>query len=307
MPVRAIKRPVHNETPAGDYPTFVMSPPLYLSNENPNNALMREHADEEIDRDRAFRQFLDLYNFVAANNLVYLLPAVPGLQDQTYVSNLAVSIGGKIVISKFKSPPRKGEAPIGEAYFKSLLLPTMECPFFFEGEADLKPLNAKQWIGGYGQRTEAAALNWFARQFDVTVFPVEMTDPECYHMDCVACPLTSDHLMLATDLINDDELADLENVANVISVSTELAHAGITNCVRLGRLLLCDSSAPSLKESDEEYAIERMKEVQLEGICAILGLEPVFFDMSEFEKSGAALSCQIMHLNRPDISPAEDW
>jgi len=37
---------------------------------------------------------------------------------------------------------------------------------------------------------------------------------------------------------------------------------------------------------------------QVERLAAFAGLEPVFLDMSEYLKSGAALSCMAMHLNR---------
>jgi len=38
----------------------------------------------------------------------------------------------------------------------------------------------------------------------------------------------------------------------------------------------------------------------MEKMCYELGLEPVFFNISEYTKSGAALSCMVMHLNRVD-------
>ena len=38
----------------------------------------------------------------------------------------------------------------------------------------------------------------------------------------------------------------------------------------------------------------------LEKICFNEGLEPVFFNLSEYMKSGAMLSCMMMHLNYVD-------
>ena len=38
----------------------------------------------------------------------------------------------------------------------------------------------------------------------------------------------------------------------------------------------------------------------LEKICSDEGMEPVIFNLSEYMKSGAMLSCMIMHLNRVD-------
>ena len=38
----------------------------------------------------------------------------------------------------------------------------------------------------------------------------------------------------------------------------------------------------------------------LEKICSNEGMEPIIFNLSEYMKSGAMLSCCIMHLNRVD-------
>ena len=294
---------------SGLYPTFLMSPPLFVETDTPNNALMRQQSEAErkIDHGRAMRQFLDLYNFIAASSLVWLLPAVSGLQDQTFTSNLGVAVGGKIVVSNFRSAPRVGEAPIGEAFFKSLGMGVEQCPFYFEGEADLKPLSAKTWFGGFGQRTSFDALRWFSETFGIDVVPLRLKDERNFHMDCVIGVLTGGNVMLATGLCDKEAVKDVELVANVIPVGDAEAHAGITNCLRLGRLLLCDSSAPSLPADSDEYAAERSKEIELERICARLGLELVLFNMSEFDKSGAALSCHMMRLNDPQDRPEESW
>jgi hypothetical protein len=48
---------------------------------------------------------------------------------------------------------------------------------------------------------------------------------------------------------------------------------------------------------DEKHKIE-----SLEKICFNEGLEPVFFNLSEYMKSGAMLSCMMMHLNYVDYN-----
>ena len=47
-------------------------------------------------------------------------------------------------------------------------------------------------------------------------------------------------------------------------------------------------------------AAEKAKINTLERICFNEGLEPVFFNLSEYMKSGAMLSCMMMHLNYVD-------
>ena len=48
------------------------------------------------------------------------------------------------------------------------------------------------------------------------------------------------------------------------------------------------------------YDGEKHKITTLEKICYNEGLEPIIFNISEFMKSGAMLSCMIMHLNYVD-------
>ena len=50
-----------------------------------------------------------------------------------------------------------------------------------------------------------------------------------------------------------------------------------------------------------DYILEKLQEISsLEKICANEGMEPVIFNLSEYMKSGAMLSCMVMHLNRVD-------
>jgi hypothetical protein len=53
-----------------------------------------------------------------------------------------------------------------------------------------------------------------------------------------------------------------------------------------------------MKPGDEYYAEEREKNRKLEDIAVQYAFEVSFFNLSEFLKSGALLSCMVMHLNR---------
>ena len=107
-----------------ELPAFLMNPPLSLSIEEPNNVWMHElpPSRRSVDRSRALAQFVELYRFLAARSVVYLLPSREGLQDQTYVANLAVVLphteDQRVVVSNFRSPPRRGEQEPGIDFFR---------------------------------------------------------------------------------------------------------------------------------------------------------------------------------------------
>lgn len=284
-------------------PSFLMCPPLHLSADEPNNIWMRETPDDQrvIDRPLALQQFLKLYGFLAERAMVYLLPSQPGLQDLTYVANLGVVLPHTperaIVVANFRSEPRRGETEVGRAFFEQFEQPSVIGPTYFEGEADLKYLKGNVYVGAHGMRTSLDALKWFEREYDMEVIPFRITSEHLYHLDCVVFPLTRDQLLVCTELAERETLARIEKHMEIVDVSFSAARAGIANCLRLGDQILCSTHIHTMHEGHPELADEKAKLEQLERICGRLGLKPVYFTLTEFLKSGALLSCMIMHLN----------
>jgi len=75
-------------------------------------------------------------------------------------------------------------------------------------------------------------------------------------------------------------------------------YSGICNSVRLPRAVLNSSHIHLLKAGTETYAQEVQKNRKLEDIASSLALDVSYFNLSEYHKSGALLSCMVMHLNR---------
>lgn len=286
-----------------DRPVYLLNAPLSLSADEPNNDVMRELAPEQrvIDRGKALDQWNELYAFLASQGLVYLVPSVAGLQDQVFVANLALRLHhlhGTVVVSNFRSPPRMGETPVGYDFFKTHGFETVIAPPYFEGEADLKYLRDNIYLGAHGIRSSIEALDWFRETYDMDVVPVELTDGRLYHLDCVLFPLTPTHVMLCPDFLGRETVARIERVAEIVPIPLAVAGSATTNCVRSGDTLLSDSHIETLSASDPSYAEERAKLDVLETIASRYGFEFQFFNLSEFDKSGAALSCHVMHLAR---------
>ncbi len=81
------------ETPSQlSVPSYVLNFPFTLSTENPNNVWMNELSPEDlkVNKPKAYKQFMDLYNFMAGGSLVYLLPSAGNFQDQVYVANVGI-------------------------------------------------------------------------------------------------------------------------------------------------------------------------------------------------------------------------
>lgn len=286
---------------------YLMCPPYGMSADIPNNALMKELSskDRQIDIEKAVREWINLYYFISNYGIVYLLPPIEGLQDQTYTANLGIVLphlkNTTVVISNFRSQVRTKETPEGIDFFKKMNYNVAKCPFKFEGEADLKYLGKNNYAGGYGIRSEKDAYSWFEKEFDMKVIKVEMSDEKLYHFDCMFLPISSTDVACCTELMDDASVKKLEAIANVYDVPLEACYAGFTNSVVFNRIICCESQIRGMKATDERYERENLKIMHMNKICAKVGFEPIFFSLSEFEKSGGDLSCLVMHLSYPDF------
>lgn len=301
---------IMKETPSQlSLQSYLLNFPFSLSTEDPNNIWMQELTDDElqINRPKAYKQFMDLYNFMAGSSLVYLLPSEGNLQDQVYVANLGLQLphiedNNIILLSNFTSDPRKGEEKVGEKFFKQMGYETHISPFKWEGEADIKHLYDNVYVGGYGIRSNIKSYEWMEDNFDMNIIKVAMTDEYLYHLDCSMFPLNTQKTLVCTELYDLQEIAQIEQHTEIIDIEVDDALSGITNSVKMGNMILCASNISELKKSDELYQSEKHKINTLEKLCSNEGMEPIIFNISEYMKSGALLSCMVMHLNRVDHS-----
>lgn len=290
-----------------DRPAFLMSFPFSLSTGVANNAWMKEMPTEDrhVNLRKAYNQFLQVYGFMASEGLVYLMPSPSecGLQDLVYTANLGAILThlpdrDVAVISNYSSAPRVGEAALGLDFFKAMGYECHLAPTKFEGEAELKHLYDNIYIGGYGERTDPETFEWMERNFDMKVIQLELVDEHLYHLDCSVFPVTSEDTMVCTSMFEREEIAELEKHTNIIDVSEDDAFSGICNSVRLSNTILNGSNIHELKVGTEDYTLELKKNRRLEDIANELAFEVSYFNLSEFLKSGALLSCMVMHLNR---------
>ena len=288
-------------------PAFLMNFPFSWSTSVSNNVWMTELSDNKRapNHRRGAAQFLELFRFVASDALVYLLPSPVqcDLQDLVFTANLGFIPEGlrtrdTVILSNFTSEPRRGETAVGLRFFEALGYATHVCPAKFEGDAEIKHLYDNVYIGGYGQRSERQAYEWMEKTFDMRVIKVELTDPHLYHMDCSVFPVTRDQTLVCTELFNEREIAEIEEHTDIIDVSADDCYSGICNSVRLSNSILNASHIHELKAGTEDYSLEMTKNHRLEEIACDLAMDVSFFNLSEFHKSGALLSCMLMHLNR---------
>lgn len=290
-----------------DKPAYLMNLPFSMAADVANNVWMEEMEDQErrVDVPRAVNQFLQLYHFMAGTAVIYILPtpSLTGLQDLVFTANLGIVLEhladqNIVVISNFTTDVRKPESKVGEQFFDLMGYEVVNSPHHFEGEAELKHLYSNHYVGGFGTRSERKVYSWMTEKFDMNIIPLRETDPYLYHLDCTVFPLTRQDTLLCTSMFDPEEVKAVEAVTNIIDITVDDALSGICNSVRFGNTIMNASHIHEMKMSDETYQSELHKNQTLESIAMKYGFEVSFFNLSEYFKSGALLSCMVMHLNR---------
>jgi N-dimethylarginine dimethylaminohydrolase len=304
--------PLENTGPGTlERPAYLMNCPFSFSAEEPNNAWMCELDDaaRRVDRTTAMCQFAQLYDYMASDAFVFLLPTPANcqLQDLVFTANLGIVLEhiperNVVVLSNFTSEPRLGETEVGSEFFRAMGYTTIVAPHKFEGEAELKHLHENVYVGGYGIRSDRRVYDWMEAEFDMEVIKVREADEYLYHLDCSIFPITAEDTLVCTELLDRVEVARIEKETNIIDASAAACYAGICNSARHHNSILNSSHIHSLRAGTEEYFEELSKNRELEDIAVRLGLEVNYFNLSEYHKGGALLSCMVMHLNRRSYS-----
>jgi N-dimethylarginine dimethylaminohydrolase len=268
-------------------PVFLMNFPLTVSNTIPNNAWMSPETQGKYDKIRAANQWLKLFRRLSTESLIYTLPSFGNFQDLPFVANLGcylphIKDRNIILLANFSSIPRRGEEKIGRRFFESFDYLVEQPVHRWEGEADLKWVRENIYIGGIGSRSTIEAYDWMHKEFEMEIPYIELFDPKLYHLDCVYFQLTDTKALVNVTALRPQDVKKLERLVEIVPVPEAYKYEGWTNSLRVNDSVLHGPSAPvecfdSLLEKHD---------FQLETI-----------DLTEFDKSGADLSCLCMHLN----------
>jgi N-dimethylarginine dimethylaminohydrolase len=274
-----------------DIQCFAMTAPNFVDTTILNNARMRALDDVSIDRAKFFTQWYSLYSALASKSLVYVIPALKGLQDQTYVNSfVALNIPDRsvAVISRFAGPERRGESVIAKNFLQNLYFEVYQCPCIFEGYPDLKFIRDNIFFGGHGIRTTEASLDWLSNVFGIEIIKVKMTNEYNYHLDCNMFVLDKENVLLSTETVSKESIRNIEKVANIHVVSFDESMLGICGSLKVGNSVLNSSSLTA-----KEYH----KDIHLGRTCRNLGLNMILIDVGESFKSGGSLACLATPLN----------
>lgn len=289
-----------------EIPVYLMNAPLGFNALSPDNAYMETLSDEEriVNKDRALYQWMNLYNYLAAGSLVYLIPTPKeNLQDLVFASNIGVTLthlpGREIFISSnFMVKERYEETKWGEQIMKAMGYEVHRAPYKFEGDAELKHVKDNIYVGAYGIRSDLKVYDWMEEQFDVKIIRVKPNNPQLYHLDVNFLPMTNEDAFCCIESFTPEEVKSLEGVINLHPIPTFMSQLGGTSGVRFYNTMCMGSCIKEVEGDNYWFDLESQKKTYLENICSKVGLDLVFFNLSEFYKGGGDLSCLCMQINR---------
>ena len=150
---------------------------------------------------------------------------------------------------------------------------------------------------------EIVDFEWMEENFDMHIIKCKITKPSLYHFDCSLSVLTKNVVLFDDINFTEAEKKAISEVVEIVPIKNhDWLDYGITNTVRCHSMLLVGSDFqsldPTLDEEKKPYQIEKGKLAFLEDVCMDLGLEVNPINLSAFYSSGAALSCDVLHLNR---------
>lgn len=263
--------------------TILMCPPTYFEVSYQINPWMNGNLGYKKNN-LAQEQWEKLHNALSRVANVVLVEPIEGLPDMVFTANAGLAVKNKVFLSNFKHNERKPEAELFRKWF-------LENHYYvvdqhvddFEGQGDcLVDATDTYWMG-HGFRSDAAYANCLWK-FSVKVRPVKLVDDRFYHIDTCFCPLPDGTVMYYPQAFDkqsqfeiEDHFSNLSRYSN-IRVTEQEAESFCCNSIVIGNDIFmpqCSSVAEQLR---------------------IRGYQVHEFDMSEFQKSGGACKCLIMHL-----------
>jgi N-dimethylarginine dimethylaminohydrolase len=277
-------------------PKVLLCPPDYFDVVDQKNPYMT--SESEVDHVKARQQWDSLCNALRQSGCeIETIDAVQGLEDMVFAAN-QVFVGAKsgygsfVVPSRMVYESRQREVPYFVEWFRSREYQIIELDFgkldigtdYLEGHGDLlwHP-DGSQVYAGYGFRSTQGGVEKFSdamSKMGISVVPLQLMDPYCYHLDTCFCPLNNEAVLVLPGAFSAESLAKLHKFWKRVHLLTaDEAHHFMGNGIVVNGSYITPHVTP-----------------QLTTILDKEGLKPLLIETTEFEKAGGSCFCMKMFL-----------
>lgn len=264
--------------------TLLVCPPSYYGIEYEINPWMR--ITNQADPGQAQAQWARLMEVLEKDlgaQLARMNP-VKGLPDLVFTANAGLVVEKTAVPSRFRYPERQREEASYEQWFREqgFTIELLDRDCFFEGAGDLLRF-PDAWYGGYRQRSDIRAYGPLGEIFGKEIVPLELVNPQFYHLDTCFCPLSGGELLYfppAFDPYAQKAIAHRIDETRRLTVPEEEALRFACNAVCIGRRVALPTGCPETVRLLESR-----------------GYEAFPIDLAEFMKAGGSAKCLTLALD----------
>jgi N-dimethylarginine dimethylaminohydrolase len=247
----------------------------------------RRDAAVAVDRKRACEEWQRLRQlFQQAGYITENIEPTPRLEDMVFASHHVfvghhAEKGPFIVPSRMRHPSQRREGLRYVEWFQARGYRVIQLAYgddYLEGHGDLIWHPDMRFIwAGYGPRSTRGGVEKFAavmKGMGFGVVPLELKDPDFYHLETCLAPLNADAVLLYPGAFAAEALASIRrHVPRVHAVSKDEALHFVCSGVAGHGKFFTPRLTPALEE-----------------ILRAESLEPVVVETSEFEKSGGSVA-----------------
>lgn len=259
---------------------ILMCPPTYFDIEYEINVWMKQ---TEQPTDQTASQQWERLRQIYADKLgweIETIEPVKGLPDMVFATDCCLMIDGRIMLSNFRYPERRGETDQYERWFREHdYAEIRRAGHFFEGGGDTMVCGDKI-IAGYGFRSDREAHDELQAYFDREVVSLRIVDERFYHLDTSLAVLSPDTVAFYPGAIDEASQKRLRAaIPNVIEATLEEAKSFGLNAVSDGKTVITSDESDSLLVKYRQA-----------------GFEVIGTPILEFRKSGGGVKCLTLEL-----------
>ena len=236
----------------------------------------------------ATRQWHDLHRRLATQVEIELVPPMPDLPDMVFTANAGLVVGRRVIVSRFRTPERRGEEPFFQdwlAHYGAEIEPWPE-DVAFEGAGDALLDRRRPFIWcGYGFRSSSDAPSLIEKIMERRTIALRLVDPRFYHLDTCFCPLSGGRLLYYPQAFDEPARRVIKSFftsENRLEVSEQDALSFACNAVEIGGQIFMNDASPELQARLRDF-----------------GLNPIITPLSEFLRAGGGAKCLTLRLDEP--------
>lgn len=242
------------------------------------NTLMQPHS---VDKKKAMEQWQNMAEVYRSIGIeVEVIRQPEGVPDMVFAVDHGIVKGNSVLLANMRYDQRKKESQYYRKWFidHGYELNELSNVNYFEG-GDARYFNEEIFLGT-GYRANKESAHEMSQHLDTEVIPIEIIDPDYYHIDTSFLPINSQTAFYYPPSYSEESNKVFESkIPNLIALNKTAAEDFAANSQISGKDIVTQSEEPEFTAALKE-----------------LGMNIHVVDVSEFNKAGGGIRCMTLPL-----------